>query len=424
MKIKSIALNMINFIKEKTVAALKWSEQYTKTDMIYLAKGGFWLSLNQGISSLGALILSIAFANLLPKESFGIYKYVLSVCSILMIPSLNGILTSFNRSVAMGNEGDLKEGLKTQIKWSLIGSGASIAIALYYFLQQNQTLFFCFLIAAIFLPIFSNFNIYTSLLTGRKNFRLFSLLGISEVIFGIIVITLTLIFTKNPILIVFSYFIAYSFIRVVFLFKTLKKYPPNNNKDPEMISYGKHLTVMRIVGEIYKYIDKILVFHYVGAAGLAIYSIAVSAPSQLNSLMNQIGVLAFPKYAQSNKDQALKNLKSKIIILEIFSIAALIFYVVIAPVVFKLIFPKYLESIFYSQIFAISLLAVPSIIPSTILYAQKETKKLYKANIIMPIINIIIVFVSVQFGLMGIIIGKIINSFLDFAILTILAKNP
>lgn len=413
----------LSFLKEKSIAALRWSEQYTRTDMVYLAKGGFWLSLNQGFSSLGALILSIAFANLLPKEAFGVYKYVLSVCSILMIPSLNGILTSFNRSVAMGNEGDLKNGLKTQIKWSLIGSGAAIAIAFYYFFQQNQILFFCFLIAAVFLPIFSNFNIYNSLLTGRKNFRLFSLFGISEIIFTIIVIIATLIFTKNPILIVFSYFIAYSLIRIVFLFRTLKKYPPNNNKDPEMISYGKHLTVMKIVSEIYKYIDKILVFHYIGAAGLAVYSIAVSAPSQLNNLMNQIGVLAFPKYAQTNKDQALKGLKSKIIILEIFSIAALIFYVIIAPVVFKLIFPKYLESIFYSQIFAISLLAIPSIVPSTILYAQKETKKLYKANIIMPIINIVIIFIAVQFGLIGIIIGKIINSFLDFAILTILTKK-
>ncbi len=414
---------MINFLKEKSIAILKWSEQYTKTDMVYLAKGGFWLILNQGFSSLGALILSIAFANLLPKEDFGIYKYVLSIFNVLAVSSLSGVSTSFNRSVAIGNEGDLKEGLKTQIKWGLIGSGLSVIIALYYFTQHNQTLFFCFLITAVFLPIFNNFNIYNSLLTGRKNFRLFSIFGIIEIIFGVIIIILSLFFTKNPIFIIFIYFISYSFIRYLFLSYTLKKQAPNKKNDPEMISYGKHLTIMRIIGEVYKYIDKILVFHYIGAAQLAIYTIATSAPSQFNNLLRQIGTLAFPKYAQSNKEQIKKTLKSKILILGIFSIIIIIIYIIIAPIAFKLLFPKYLDSIIYSQIFAISLLAIPSIIPSTILYAQKETKKLYKANTIMPILNIGILLISVQFGLIGIIIGKIINSFLDFIILTFLTKS-
>lgn len=414
---------MINFLKEKSIAVLKWSEQYTKTDMVYLAKGGFWLSLSQSVSSLCALVLSIAFANLLPKESFGIYKYVLSACSILMIPSLNGIFTSFSRSVAMGNEGDLKDGLKTQIKWSLIGSALSIIISLYYLFHHNQILFFCFLIVAAFLPIFSNFNIYNSLLSGRKNFRLLSLFGISELILGLIVVIISLLFTKNPILIILAYFISYSLIRVIFLFRTLKKYPPNENKDPEMISYGKHVTAMRIIGEIYKYLDKVLVFHYIGAIELAIYTIATSAPAQLNGLISQIGTLAFPKYAQADKERARKSLKSKILILGLLSIVAFIIYIIIAPFVFKLIFPKYPEAIIYTQIFAISLLTIPALIPSTFLYAQKETKKLYKANIFIPIINIAILFISVQFGLMGVIIGKIFNSFLSFIFLTYLAKK-
>lgn len=414
---------MINFLKEKSISVLKWSEQYTKTDMIYLAKGGFWLSLSQSVSSLCALILSIAFANLLPKESFGIYKYVLSVCSILMIPSLNGIFTSFNRSVAMGNEGDLKDGLKTQIKWSLIGSALSIIISIYYLFHHNQILFFCFLIVAAFLPIFSNFNIYNSLLSGRKKFRLLSLFGISELILGLIVIIISLLFTKNPVLIILAYFISYSLIRVILLFRTLKKYPPNENKDPEMISYGKRLTAMRVIGEIYKYLDKVLIFHYIGAIELAIYAIATSAPAQINNLISQIGTLAFPKYAQADKERARKSLKSKILILGLLSIVAFIIYIIIAPFVFKLIFPKYPEAIIYTQIFAISLLAIPALIPSTFLYAQKETKKLYKANIFMPIINIAILFISVQFGLMGVIIGKIFNSFLNFIFLTYLTKK-
>jgi len=415
---------MINFIKEKSISALKWSEQYTKTDMIYLAKGGFWLSMNQGISSICALILSIAFANLLPKESFGIYKYVLSAFSILTISSLNGIFTSFNRSVSNGREGNLREGLTTQIKWSLIGSGLAIIISLYYFLNHNQTLFFCFLIVAVFLPIFSNFNIYNHLLQGRKNFRLSAIFGITEQIFGLIVTILSILFTKNPIIIVLSYFASYSLLRVFLLFKITKKYPTNKEKDPEMVSYGKHLTVIRIIGDIYKYLDKILVFHYIGAIELAIYTVATSAPNQIYSFINQIGTLAFPKYAQADKEKARKSLKNKLLMLGLLSLVIAIIYVIVAPFLFKLVFPKYPEAIIYTQIFAISLLAMPMIVPSTFLYAQKEIKKLYTGNIIMPIINIIILFIAVQFGLIGIIIGKIINSFLNLSFSIYLTRKP
>jgi O-antigen/teichoic acid export membrane protein len=414
---------MINFLKEKSISALKWSENYVKTDMLYLAKGGFWLSLNQGICSAAALILSIVFANLLPKESFGIYKYVLSVCSILAIPSLNGIFTSFNRSVANGYEGNLKEGLATQIKWGSIGSILSIIISLYYLLNQNQTLFFCFLIVAIFLPIFSNFNIYNHLLQGRRNFRLSAIFGITEQVFNLLIIILTILFTKNPILIILAYFASYSLLRVFLLFRTLKKYPINEKKDPGMIPYGKHLTVIRIIGDIYKYLDKVLVFHYVGAVELAIYTVATSAPNQIYSFINQIGSLAFPKYAQGDKEKVRKSLKNKILILGLISLIIAVIYVIVAPFLFKLVFPKYPEAIIYTQIFAISLLAMPMIISSTFLYAQKEIKKLYTGNIIMPIISIIILFISVQFGLMGIIIGKIINSFLSFSFSIYLTKK-
>ncbi len=64
-------------LRAKICNFLRWSEKYIKTDMIYLVKGGFWLTLGQIISSVSSLLLVIAFANLLPKETYGIYKYFL-----------------------------------------------------------------------------------------------------------------------------------------------------------------------------------------------------------------------------------------------------------------------------------------------------------------------------------------------------------
>jgi len=64
----------IKKLKDKIYRLLRRSEKYFKTDMVYLAHGGFWLTLGQIISSAASFLLAIAFANLLPKETYGTYK--------------------------------------------------------------------------------------------------------------------------------------------------------------------------------------------------------------------------------------------------------------------------------------------------------------------------------------------------------------
>lgn len=78
-------------LKHHTHRALRHSEKYFKTDMVYLAKGGFWLTTGQGVASLASLVLAIAFANLLPKEAYGNYKYILAVVGVLTLFGLTGI---------------------------------------------------------------------------------------------------------------------------------------------------------------------------------------------------------------------------------------------------------------------------------------------------------------------------------------------
>src|SRR5689334_12787395 len=69
---------------------LRWSERYMKTDMVYLAKGSFWLTLGQVAASASGLLLVIGFANLLPKEVYGTYKLILSLAGIIASFSLTG----------------------------------------------------------------------------------------------------------------------------------------------------------------------------------------------------------------------------------------------------------------------------------------------------------------------------------------------
>jgi O-antigen/teichoic acid export membrane protein len=111
-------------LKAKLYTLLKKSEKYTKTDMIYLAKGGTWLGIGQAFSLCITLLLSVLFANLISPESYGIYKYILSIAALLALPTLSGMDSAITRTVAQGFDGTIYEALKQKM---LYGSFTFIA---------------------------------------------------------------------------------------------------------------------------------------------------------------------------------------------------------------------------------------------------------------------------------------------------------
>lgn len=293
-------MNLINKIKKIIYKLLKKSEKWTKTDMIYLAEGGFWLSLGKIISSLSGLLLAIAFANLLTKEDYGTYKYALSIISLLTIPTLSGINTALNRSIAQGNDKSFFISVRTKIKWGLIGGILSLLLAgYYYFYQENITLVFCFLISSIFIPFMDSIMVYQSILIGKKKFKMLSSQNAIINSIAAIVMIIILLLTKNLFAVLFSYFISHTTLRFVFLLFTLKKIKLNQNEDNTVISYGKHLSLMGVIGTISSQIDKILIFQFLGGADLAIYSLAITIPEQARMFLKNINVLVIPKMSQN-----------------------------------------------------------------------------------------------------------------------------
>ena len=413
---------MIN--KKSIYDFLKKTQKYTKTDNVYLVKYGSWLTIGQIISSICSFLLALAFANLLPKETYGVYKYILSIASLLAIPTLVGINTAVIQAISRGYEGSLIRGLKTKIYWGILGSLASLGLAGYYYLNNNITLTISFLIIAVFLPLIESFDIYNAVLNGLKLFdvqvkytSLIRILSVSAII-------IILFFTKNLFLIIFAYFFSYTFFRFIFLLITIKKFSLNRKEDPQTISYGKHLTLIDIINTIASYLDKILVFHYLGAAELAIYTFAIIPPEQIKGFLLNIRSLTLPKLAIRSKEEIKANIFSKMIKFALFIIPGIIIYILIAPIFYNLFFPQYSESIFYSQIFSISLITAVATLPEIALRAKMAKKQLYQLNIFSPIIQIILLFLFINlYGLLGIVLARIIWRFINSVIICWLVKK-
>jgi O-antigen/teichoic acid export membrane protein len=174
---------------------------------------------------------------------------------------------------------------------------------------------------------------------------------------------------------------------------------------------------MWVISTIANYLDRLLIFHYLGAAEVAIYSIAIAPPEQIKGLFKNISILALPKFAQRTKEEIKKTMVGKIWKSVLILLVVTIVYIILAPLIFKLFFPKYPESIIFSQIFAISLVTISLLIPYSALQAQASKKELYLFNIFYPLFQIIALSIGVYFyGLMGVIIARILTRFFSFAL--------
>lgn len=402
---------MIEKIKYKIYKFLRWSEKWTQTDMVYLSRGGFWLIAGHIVSVLSGLLLSIAFANLLPVETYGVYKYILSLIGLLSIPTLAGVTTALTQAVAKNFEGTLMPAIKVRIKWGLLGGLASLILSGYYYFNGNYALTISFLITGVFLPFMDPLNTYVSYLSGKKLFKTATKYNlITQTAIALITISV-LYLTNNLFLIIFTYFASRTLINSILLKFTLIKYKPNDQTSDEAIAYGKHLTLMNIIALVAAQLDKILVWHYLGAAQLAVYAFALAPIDQINGgILKNLATLAFPKLADSDSETIKKTFPGKINKFLLIMTAGAIVYIVLAPFLYKIFFPQYLASVIYSQFMAITIAILPLSLYNTALTAQAQKKKLYFLSYTVSIIKIMLLFILLPlFGVAGV-IGAILGA--------------
>lgn len=386
---------------------LRKTQKYTGTDNVYLAKGGFWLTLGSIASSAVAFLMAIAFANLLSPSTYGNYKYILSLVGILGIFSLTGIRTAVAQATARGLEGSFYTGFKTQLKWGILLSFAATGMSLYYWLRGNEFLPIPLLIIAVFLPLMMASRVYVGILTGRKLFYIQTKYNIiNQIVFAAIIIT-ALFFTKNLLWLITAYIVSHTFLTYFFYLITKLKFKPNKKEDPKTLSFGIHLSLMEVVGKAASYLDQILLFTLVGSSQLAIYAFAIILPEQIKSTLGNIQALASPKLAAKSRTDIRKTIMQKVKKLFFLSVVIIILYIVIAPYFYRIFFPQYINSVLYSQVFILSLVAVPGSLLSMVFQAKMMKKELYLLRII-PVVRIILFVALIPFyGIWGAIMALV-----------------
>lgn len=398
-------------MKEHFIRLLVAGERYAKTDLEYLTKNASWLTVSQILMSAFALVLSVAFAYFIPKDVYGSYRYLLSVFWTLTTFSLTGIPIALARAIAKGEDGAYKESVRLSLIWSWPMILISLGLAVYYFAQGNLLLFAGALIIALIGPLMQPSYLFGSLLEGKRAFRATAIAGVILNFVPMLALIATMFVSENPLSFLAVYLIANAGTATLISWYVRTHYRAEERQPAEsLFTLGAHFSVMNILAGIASQIDRLLVFHYLGAVELAVYSFAIALPDQIKSMSSNIATIAFPKFASRPFKEIQETLSRRLGGFTLLMAAIAGAYIFLAPFAFHIFFPAYTEAVWYSQIYALALIPLASIFPATALQAHAANKELYIFNIVSSVFQIGILFPSIAYyGLLGAVVARILS---------------
>lgn len=389
---------------------------YFRIDGHYFFSGTVWLTVIQAITVLGALIVTVVLANALDESEYGVYRYILGIGALLSSFSLTGVGQSVFQTAAQGHKWFYPLGIKKSLMYSLGITLSSLIGSIYYFLQNNIELALGCLLIAIFQPLLNTFQQIFPFLQGERRFRESTILqGIKTLIITIATVG-TVYVTQDIFWLVFAYLLSNTATNLATHFLYRPKAVSNVDKAvlTRFMNYAKNTSIRNIISIIAFRIDSVIVFQQLGATQLAIYTIANILPDHIKASFKNIITLLVPKYAlHDNMDSIKKSMLKRSLQLLIITVVVMILYIIIAPLIYTLLFPKYHQAILFSQIIVLSFPAMIALIPLSALQAHTKQKELNTLNIQISVVMIITTgLLTTTHGLIGAVLAKILSRYI------------
>jgi len=377
-----------------------------------LIKNGSWLFTRNIVTAFSVILLSIVAANFLDPNVYGIYKYILSIGAIISIFGLTGAREAIVRSLAKHGSINLPKIFKSHLTFSILPHLLLFLISAYYLWQENYVFSFCFALIAVTQPFYQAAELYRATLNGLQKHKVLALTSIFFTLSTSSIVMFMMWKFGTVIAITSSYVISHTTLSLLLYFITLEKNKKSCTgvRSPNILGYSINLSVMKVFSRIADNLENVLIFQILSPATLAVFTFAKAPVDQILSQSNIVKFLVLPRFSRYSSKTVRSNIHYKAIWFFTLVLFSLIIYLLAIPSIFELLFPKYLESIVYSQILALSILGVPGILYYEALTASQQTKQLYLIETLAPGIKICLLLIGgFLFGLIGFVIAITIS---------------
>jgi O-antigen/teichoic acid export membrane protein len=380
-------------------------------DLPYFVENGFWVSANQIVQVLIGLGLSVVLARFTSTEVLGQYNFLLSILSILSIISMPGVNISLFRAIAKKKHGTYKKVVNFSFLWSLAGVPLFLFIAMYYYFEGNNLLSISIFFSGIFFPFINPFNKWSVLLQAQSKFNLSMFYDTSKTMFVAAFVILSVFLGRDNLTLIFlAYLFSNTFISLLFYFST-QKYILNKEEDKSWKKSSYKLSLISFMSYVYDYADKILIGILFEPSQLAIYSIAVTSITQLRTGIKMLLRVLMPKLFKADEILLRKILRKYVLKFTlILAFISTVLYFLFPFLINILYSEKYESSIFYAQLFLISVPATGlTMFLQDYLIAFKAETLMIKTKLIFTSFNLALYVVLIPYwGLFGAIISSII----------------
>src|SRR3989344_295189 len=414
-------------------ATLHTLERFLKTDVVYLTKGGAWLSAGKVIRVGVAFILSLLYARYLFKSTYGDYRYIFSLIGLASIFTFPDIGSVIIRGVARGFSGTFRRGALIIFLGTTAMTALGIGASIFFFYKGNFPIAYGLLAAAFLIPLMEGIGSWRAYYDGTKEFRkkteynfVIQILYVVSMAFAVGTVYCFKIPDLYAVaLLVGTYLLAQGVPNIFIMRRVLREIPKAAPVEPDAIRYGFHLSLNNIPTNIATYLDTVLLYHFLGPTGVAVYSFAIAIPEQMKAFFGTIAAAGLPKISEKTGVEELgevrKSLPKKILKSSLFTGIIVLIYIAVAPIIYSVFFPRYLESTALSQIFALSLVTFPFAFFGTALMAEGNIKKVYAYRILTPVVQIVAFIVLIPlYGLLGAVAGRVMGRLAQHLLLYII----
>lgn len=395
----------MNTLKKWLFSATDSLGKYLRIDLTFITKSAFWISLGRMSWGISAFLITLVLSRFMSQEAFGMYKYILSIAAAASAFSFGGLGIAISQAAAKNKDATYSWGFKQGLLWSVPAFLIGVGIGIYYIFAGNLDLGLALFLTTTANLFLQNTLIWSNFLVGK---RLYKEDAANSTVYatGIAVITITAtLLYPNPFFISFAYTCGAAIISL-YLYTKTARHVKNQELAHDELTFGKHMSLLQIIGAISMQADKLIVFHFLGVTPLAIYSVATALPQQLRFGSKLISSLTLPRYSTQSIQDIKKSVHKQAFYVLIFSIVAVVAYVILSPFFFEIFFPRYLDGILLSQVFSLLFLVFPITLYQQALSSHRKIHYLAIVQTVAPITKIASLFIFVPFyGLWGVLIS-------------------
>ena len=385
-----------------------------------LLRGAAWIGIVQAVTSAAGFAVALVLAYVLSPAEYGEYNFVMACVGVMSVFGLPGFGPALNLAASAGQE-LLAPALKLTLMFSLLGSAALLATGLWLpaLLPGQAVAFWPFAAAALGFPLLSAGRLYIGVLSGRHDVGTMAAVMCVATTLSSATLAVAAWLGRPTAEMVFASVVVPGAVTFGYCLHLVGRERPSGDV-AALRAFALRLSLAQIPAVISTYADRLVVGGRIGFGDLGLYSYAQVVPEQVRGFSKGLSWLIVPEIVQAPERIAHRaTFLARLALLTGAAAALVAVYAAVAPWLYAFLFPRFAAAAPYSQLFAVSLLAVPAFFPTSVLQSKASSAGIVLADGANAAVQLaLFVLLIPSLGVWGAVVGKVVGRLVAYGVLT------